>query len=52
MFENIPAEQIKYIFENTDDAVCVVSSTGVLLECNPSAEKLFGIPAEKEIKIW
>lgn len=52
MFENIPAEQIKYIFENTDDAVCVVSSTGLLLECNPSAEKLFGIPAKKEIKIW
>ena len=52
MFENIPAEQIKYIFENTDDAVCVVSSSGVLLECNPSAEKLFGIPAESELKIW
>ena len=52
MFENIPAEQIKYIFENTDDAVCVVSPTGVLLECNPSAEKLFGIPSKSDIKIW
>lgn len=52
MFDNIPAEQIKYIFENTDDAVCVVSSTGMLLEANPSAEKLFGITATDEIKIW
>ena len=52
MFDNIPAEQIKYIFEKTDDAVCVVSSTGVLLESNPSAERLFGITAEGDIKIW
>ncbi len=52
MFDNIPAEQIKYIFENTDDAVCVISSTGMLLEANPSAEKLFGITAAGEMKIW
>lgn len=52
MFDNIPAEQIKYIFENTDDAVCVVSSTGMLMEANPSAEKLFGITATDQIKIW
>ena len=52
MFDNIPAEQIKYIFENTDDAVCVVSSSGVLMDSNPSAEKLFGIPANSNIKIW
>ena len=52
MFEKMPAEQISYIFENTEDAVCLVSSTGVLLEANPSAEKLFGISADSAIKIW
>ena len=52
MFESISADQIKYIFENTDDAVCVVSSSGVLVEANPSAEKLFGITADNSIKIW
>ena len=39
MFEKMPAEQISYIFENTEDAVCLVSSGGVLLEANPAAEK-------------
>lgn len=52
MFEKMPAEQISYIFENTEDAVCLVSSTGVLLEANPAAEKLFGISADSAIKIW
>lgn len=52
MFEKMPAEQISYIFENTEDAVCLVSSNGVLLEANPSAEKLFGISADSAIKIW
>ena len=41
MFEKMPAEQISYIFENTEDAVCLVSSGGVLLESNPAAEKLY-----------
>ena len=52
MFEKMPAEQISYIFENTEDAVCLVSSGGVLLEANPAAEKLFGISADSAIKIW
>ena len=52
MFERMPAEQISYIFENTQDAVCLVSPTGVLLEANPSAEKLFGISGDKDQKIW
>ncbi len=52
MFEKMPAEQISYIFENTEDAVCLVSSNGVLMEANPSAEKLFGISADSAIKIW
>ena len=44
MFEKMPAEQISYIFENTEDAVCLVSSG--------AAEKLFGISADSAIKIW
>ena len=52
MFEKMPSEQVSYIFENTEDAVCLVSSTGILLEANPSAEKLFGISAASGIKIW
>jgi len=52
MFEKMPAEQISYIFENTEDAVCLVSSGGILLEANPAAEKLFGISADSAIKIW
>ena len=52
MFEKMPSEQVSYIFENTEDAVCLVSSSGILLEANPSAEKLFGISADSGIKIW
>ena len=48
----ISSEQAKYFFTNTEDSVCVVSSTGEVLYANPSAEKLFGIEAESNIKIW
>ena len=48
----ITLDQVKYIFENTQDAVCIVSSTGDLQYANPSAEKLFGIPADSGMKIW
>ena len=48
----ITSDQVKYIFENTQDAVCIVSSTGDLQYANPSAEKLFGIPADSGMKIW
>lgn len=48
----ITSEQAQYFFENTEDAVCVVSASGDLEYANPAAEKLFGISAESGIKIW
>ena len=48
----ISAEQIQYFFTNSEDSICIVSSTGELMYANPSAEKLFGISAKKGVKIW
>lgn len=48
----IKPEQVQYFFQNTEDAVCIVSSSGDLQYANPSAEKLFGIPADSGMKIW
>ena len=46
----INPEQVQYFFQNTEDAVCIVSSSGDLQYANPSAEKLFGIPADSGMK--
>ena len=48
----ISPEQAQYFFTNTEDAVCVISSSGALQYANPSAEKLFGLPADSKMKIW
>ena len=48
----ISPEQAQYFFTNTDDAVCVISSSGELQYANPSAEKLFGLQAGIKMKIW
>ena len=48
----ISPEQAQYFFTNTEDAVCVISSSGELQYANPSAEKLFGIQAGIKMKIW
>ena len=48
----IKPEQVQYFFQNTEDAVCIVSASGDLQYANPSAEKLFGIPADSGMKIW
>ena len=50
--QDISPNQVKFIFTNTEDAVCVISASGELLYTNPSAEKLFGISANTNIKIW
>lgn len=48
----IKAEQAQYFFQNTEDAVCIVSASGDLQYANPAAEKLFGISADSGMKIW
>lgn len=48
----IKPEQVQYFFQNTEDAVCIVSASGDLQYANPAAEKLFGIPADSGMKIW
>ena len=48
----ISPEQAQYFFTNTEDAVCVISSSGELQYANPSAEKLFGLQAGIKMKIW
>ena len=48
----ISLEQVQYFFTNSEDSICIISSTGVLLYSNPAAEKLFGISAEESVKIW
>ena len=48
----ISAEQAQYFFTNTEDAVCIISASGELMYANPSAEKLFGVSAQRGIKIW
>ena len=48
----ISPEQAQYFFTNTEDSVCIISSTGEVLYANPAAERLFEIPADSNIKIW
>lgn len=48
----ISLEQVQYFFTNSEDSICIISSTGVLLYSNPAAEKLFGISAQESVKIW
>ena len=48
----LSTEQINFIFQNTDDAVCIISHSGKLLYTNPSAEQLFNISADESIAIW
>lgn len=48
----IKPEQAQYFFANTEDAVCIISSSGDLEYANPSAEKLFGIASDSGMKIW
>ena len=48
----ISPEQAQYFFTNTEDAVCIISSSGEVLYANPSAEKLFDVNSDSCIKIW
>ena len=48
----ISPDQAQYFFTNTEDSVCVISSSGEVLYANPAAERLFEIPADSRIKIW
>ena len=48
----ISPEQAQYFFTNTEDAVCIISSSGEVLYANPSAEKLFDVTSDSCIKIW
>ena len=48
----ISPEQAQFFFTNTEDSVCIISSSGEVLYANPAAEKLFEIPSESSIKIW
>lgn len=52
MLRKLTPEQAQYFFEKSDDAVCVISASGDLLFSNPSTEKILGISAEDDIKIW
>ena len=47
--------QLRYVFENMEDALCVTNKQGVLLQINPSARKLLNIPdgaGREEKKLW
>ena len=48
----ISPEQAQYFFTNTEDSVCIISSSGEVLYANPAAQKLFEIPADDSLKIW
>ena len=48
----ISPEQAQFFFTNTEDSVCIISSSGEVLYANPAAEKLFEIPSDSGIKIW
>lgn len=48
----ISSEQVQYIFTNSEDSICIISGVGKLLFSNPAAEKLFGISAREDVKIW
>lgn len=49
---HISPEQSHFFYENSDDAICIVSSTGELLVSNPATERLLGISADNKTKIW
>ena len=48
----ISPEQAQYFFTNTEDSVCIISSSGEVLYANPAAQNLFEIPADASLKIW
>ena len=50
--QGVSPEQVNYIIQNTEDAVCVLSSSGILLYTNTAAEKLFGISADQKTRFW
>ena len=52
MLESFSAEQAKFFIEKSDDGICVISTTGELLMANPVAEKILGISAKDNLKIW
>ena len=54
MNEHLTPEILSYIFNNMDDAVCVIQKNGMLLYLNPAASELFGISPEsvRKNKIW
>ncbi|MCR5542838.1 MAG: PAS domain-containing protein [Eubacterium sp.] len=52
MSQDLSTNKISFIIKNTDDAICIISSSGNLLFTNPAAEELFGISAENNMKIW
>ena len=48
----ISPEQAQYFFTNTEDSVCIISSSGEVLYANPSAERLFETESDSKLKIW
>ena len=54
MENSLNSEQLNYVFNNMEDAVCVTSRNGTILYTNPSAEKLFAFSTygRDGIKIW
>ncbi|SEP98803.1 Adenylate cyclase, class 3 [Lachnospiraceae bacterium NE2001] len=52
MLQEINPAQSSFIINNTDDAVGIVSSLGYIEYANPSMEKLLGLEAYGDIKIW
>ena len=52
MSHNLNNNKINFIIQNTDDAICIISSSGNLLFANPAAEELFNISADSNLKIW
>ena len=48
----ISPDQAQYFFTNTEDSICIISASGEVLYANPSAEKLFELSSDKNIRIW
>lgn len=52
--QSFEEKQLKYIFDNMEDAVCVTDKVGCLLHVNAAAKKLLGLSVRtgEEKKIW
>ena len=48
----IGPDQVQYFLTNSEDSICIISTSGELLYTNPAAERLFGISGEEGVKIW